>query len=405
MSATSQAAPAANLNLMVSSAILMDAGSGQVLYEMNADEARPPASMSKMMTEYIALEKIKAGQLKLDDTVTVSDYAASAQGSGQLLAAGEQIRIDDLFYAIAVGSANDAAICLAEKISGSEKAFANLMNETAKKIGLSDKAHFVNASGLEHVDFPPKYRSEMLDGETMLTARDTAILASRLINDHPEILKYSKTVSKKLRPTDKTPMDNWNWMLEGKSATAFQKQYAYPGMDGLKTGHTDKAGWCFTGTAERNGIRLISVVMNAGTEQKHRFTETKKLLDYGFNNFEKKQVVKKGDTIDTLKTVKVSKGVDLSVPVVADTDLSLLALKGAKDSEFVKSAKASVTTLTAPVMKGTEVGTLTVKYNGTEKTVKLVAANDVKKASWFKLFFRAIGDFFSGLGSKIKKLF
>lgn len=398
-------AAAVKLDLQVSSAILMDANSGQVLYEVNADEARPPASMSKMMTEYIALQKIEEGSLSLDDMVSVSDYAASVEGSGQLLASGEQISVRDIFYAIAVGSANDAAIALAERISGSEREFANLMNETAKKLGMSDKARFVNSTGLEHVDVPEQYQDQMLEGETVLTARDTAILASHLVTEHPEALEYSSTVSKKLRETDATPMDNWNWMLEGKTATTFQKQYAYQGMDGLKTGHTDNAGWCFTGTAERNGIRLISVVMNAGTQEKHRFTETKKLMDYGFSNFEEKQVVKAGETAPDLATVEVKKGVKLSVPVATDADLSLLLQKGAKDSEIVKTAKASVDQLKAPVKKGTEVGTMTVKYGDVTKTVKLVTTEDVKKAGWMKLFFRSIGDFFSGLGGKIKNLF
>ncbi|WP_238323086.1 D-alanyl-D-alanine carboxypeptidase family protein [Gorillibacterium massiliense] len=401
-STTAYAAADTKLDIQASSAILIEAATGQVLYEQNADEMRAPASMSKMMTEYIALDQIAQGKLKLDDIVTTSEYAASVEGSGQQLAEGDQLTVDDIFYAISVGSANDAAIALGERIAGSEKEFAKMMNDEAKKLGLSDKAYFVNASGLEHIDVPKKFQDEMLEGETTLSARDTAKLAAHLVNDHPEILKYSSTVTKDLPGKD--PMENWNWMLEGKKNTKFQKDYAYVGMDGLKTGHTDNAGWCFTGTAERNGIRLISVVMNTKAE-KNRFTETRKLMDYGFSNFEFKKVISKDEVADAVKTIKVKKGIALEVPVATDSEETMLVKKGAKDEEFVKSAKAEVEFLKAPVKKGTEVGTLTVKYNGMEKTVKLVATEDVKKAGWFKLFMRGTGDFFSSLGKKIKKLF
>ncbi|MBC8078917.1 MAG: D-alanyl-D-alanine carboxypeptidase [Gorillibacterium sp.] len=397
-------------------AILIDAESGQVLYENNADTPLPPASMAKMMTEYIVMEKIRSGEMSWDQMVPVSRYAANVGGSGGLLAENEQLSIKDMLYALSIYSSNDASVALAEFISGSEAAFANLMNETAAQIGLADTTHFTSATGLARDDLQEEFKNNPLEGDTLITARDVAKLGYTLIKNDPMILEFTKIPSKKLREKDQFPMINWNWMLEANVNTAYQKQFAYPGLDGLKTGSTDAAGYCFTGTAVRNGMRLISVVMNATPDgvanptskqrEASRFTETRKLLDYGFNNFEPKTVVKKDIAIDTLNVVKVKKGVKKTVSVVTGGEVSMILEKGAKESDIVITTQAvDESKLVAPLAKGTEVGTLTVKYKGTEKVIKLVTTEDVKKGSWFRLFFRGIGNFFSGIGSKIKGLF
>jgi D-alanyl-D-alanine carboxypeptidase (penicillin-binding protein 5/6) len=402
--ANAAAAQSGGVQLDAKSAILMDAGTGQILYEMNADVALPPASMSKMMTEYLVLEKIKSGALKWEDMVTASKYAAGVVGSGQMIAENEQLTVKQMFQAMSIYSSNDASIALAEHIGGTEEAFAKMMNDTAKKLGMSDQAHFINATGLSRQDIAPN-DPKGIQGETMLTAKDCAILAYHLIKEHKEVLEFTKIPALKLRSSDKSPMLNWNYMLESNTSVTNFKQYAYQGLDGLKTGHTNEAGYCFTGTAERNGMRLISVVMGTPSEPK-RFQESRKVLDYGFNSFEKKNVVAAGSTVESLKKVNVNKGVKTSVPVVTGSDVTLVVKKGAKDSEFVKTTKPiDESKLVAPLKKGDQVGTMKVTYNGHDTTVKLVAAEDVKKASWIRLFFRSIGHFFGNLFGSIKKLF
>lgn len=386
---------APDLKLEVSSAILMDAGTGQILYENNADVALPPASMAKMMTEYLVLEQIKNGKLKWDDIVTTSEYAAYIPGSGQLLAQNEKLSVKSMFEAMSIYSANDASIALAEHISSSEEAFANLMNETAQKLGMST-AHFINATGLSRSDLGP-YAPKNIQGETIMSAKDAAILAYHIVKEHKEVLDFTKITSKKLRETDKTPMINWNWMLEGNKNNVNYKPYYYDGLDGLKTGHTDEAKYCFTATAERNGLRFISVIMGAKTEPK-RFMETRKLLDYGFNTYEQKQVVQADAEVDALKTVEVQKAVNTTVPVVTQNALTILVKKGTKDDQIVKTAEpAEASKLVAPLNKGDVLGKLTVTYNEQKYEVNLVAKDDVKKAGWFKLLFRNIRNFFANL--------
>lgn len=397
-----EAAEPVDLKLDVKSAILIEASTGQVLYENNADTALPPASMAKMMTEYLVMEAIKSGKYKWEDMVPISQASADVIGSGGLLAKGEQYSIKDLFGAMSIYSANDASVALAEFIGGSEENFAKMMNDKAKEMGLSDKAHFISATGLSRADLG-KYAPKEIQGETLLTAKDAAIIAYNILKDHKEILEFTKQPSKKFREKDKNPMINWNWMLEGNKDNVNFKKYAYPGLDGLKTGSTDDAGYCFTGTAERNGMRLISVVMGTKTEPK-RFEETRKVLDYGFNNFEMKQVLTAKAEIDSLKTVNIKKGVATQVPVVTQTGLSIVAKKGATPDQFVITAEpADESKLVAPIAKGAVVGTVKVTYQGTEKTANLIANEDVEKGSWFRLFFRAIKDFFVDTISGKKK--
>lgn len=392
-----QAADAApDLKLEVSSAILMDAATGQILYESNADVVLPPASMAKMMTEYLVLEQINNGKLKWEDQVTTSQHAADTIGSGQLLAVNETLPLRSMFEAMSIYSGNDASVALAEKVAGTEEEFAVLMNETARKLGLSKEANFINSTGLSRIDMG-KYAPKNLQGETLLSARDAATLAYHILKEHKEVLEFTKITSKKLRDSDKSPMVNWNWMLEGNQNNPNYKQYVFQGLDGLKTGHTNEAGYCFTGTAERNGMRLISVVMGAKTEPK-RFLETAKLLNYGFNTYEMKEIVKAEAEVDALKMVEVKKAIHTDVPVVTESALSILVKKGVKDEEIVKVGEpAAAEKLVAPVNKGDVLGKLTVTYNNQSYEVNLVAKDDVKKAGWLKLTLRSIRHFFTNL--------
>ncbi|WP_338042410.1 D-alanyl-D-alanine carboxypeptidase family protein [Paenibacillus alba] len=395
--------PATALNepkIAAKSAIIMEASTGAVLFEFNADEAYPPASMAKMMTEYLAMESIKDGKYKWDSPVTASKNAADVIGSGQLIAANETLTFKDMFNAMSIYSANDASVAFAEMLGGTEENFAKMMNDKAKELGMSDKAHFISATGLSRSDL--KNPPASIEGETKMTARDAATLAYNILKDHKEILEFTKIPSLKLRPTDKTPMINWNWMLEGNQTNANFKKYSYAGLDGLKTGSTDDAGYCFTGTAERNGMRLISVVMGTKTEPE-RFNETRKLLDYGFNNFETKPFLNAKQEIDSLKFVNIKKGVQTQVPLVTKTGLTFIARKGAKDTDFtIKAEAAEESKLVAPITKGDTLGKVKVSYNGQEKTVDLIANDDVQKGSWIRLLFRSLTNFFSDMFKGIK---
>ncbi|MCQ6561672.1 D-alanyl-D-alanine carboxypeptidase family protein [Paenibacillus mendelii] len=389
------------LGLNVEAAILIDASTGQVLYEMNADEARPPASMTKLMTEYIVLEEIKAGRQKWDTVVTASKAAASTppDGSQIYLAEGDQHPLKDLYIAMAVGSANDATIALADHISGTEEAFVQKMNETASKLGLKT-AHFTSATGL-------------LD-TTVISARDLAKFSKILLEQHKEFLDYSKISTYKFRERDAKPMVNWNWMLESHKTnpeTPSLKSFSYAGVDGMKTGYISAAGYCFTGTALRGDTRIISVVMGAKTKES-RFRETAKLFDYGFNNFERKTVIAPKTVVENAKTVKIKKGVSTEVPIATKSDITFLVKKASEPK--VEQTKLELMTedqLVAPITNGQKVGTVTYTYKDPDtgktmdSTVDLIASEEVDKASWWRLMFRAIKDFFVGLFKGIVNLF
>ncbi|GIO35055.1 MULTISPECIES: D-alanyl-D-alanine carboxypeptidase family protein [Paenibacillus] len=408
-SSTSVAGSIQKPDLNLKSAVLIEPTTGQVLLSMNADEPLPPASMTKMMTEYIVAEQVKQGKLKWTDKVTVGENAAKTIGSRIFLAQGDVHTVKELYIAMAVGSANDATVALAERVAGSEQEFVKLMNETAKQMGMKT-AYFINATGLDKKDMPAKFQPDT-DKEDVMSAMDAAILGLHIVKDHPDYAQFTAIQSYKFRERDKAPIVNYNWMLEANKNIPNFKAYAYPGLDGLKTGHTQNAGNCFTGTAVRNGMRLISVVMGADSEA-HRFTETKKVLDFGFDNFEVKQVVPGKSKVQGLDSVPVKKGVETSVGVVTDGDVSFVVPKGSdvKGVQF-KTQLEPADKLVAPIEKGTKVGTITYTYKAAgmdqaqTKTVNLVTSEEVEKGSWIRLFFRAIGEMFSDLFDGIKNLF
>lgn len=255
--------------------VLMDLNSGRILYSENGDVPLPPASMSKLMTELIILEEIKSGTHSWDESVKISKYASNIGGVRLSLNEGDILTVKELFQSMAVYSANDAAVALAEHFAGTEENFVKRMNQKARDLQLSNDSYFVNASGLEIASNEREVPFN-LEEETRMTALDTAKLAAHLINNHPEILNTSSKTQMKLKGRD-LYLSNTNWMLPSLSGP-----YSYEGTDGLKTGYTENAGYCFTGTAEKGGSRLIAVVM--GTKSREaRFEETRKLFDYGFS--------------------------------------------------------------------------------------------------------------------------
>lgn len=417
---TTTAAPAAtgtavkipsveSLGLELSSAVLIEPTTGQVLLSLNADQPLPPASMTKMMTEYIVADAVKNGKISWDQKVIVQENASKQIGSRIFLAEGDEHTVEELYIAMAVGSANDATVALAELVGGSEEAFVAMMNDTAQKMGMKT-AYFVNSTGLNREDMPADFRPN-IDKETVMSAMDAAILAKYIVTDHPDFTKFTTIQSYKFRPRDKKPMINYNWMLEANKDNVNFKAYAYPGLDGLKTGHTSNAGNCFTGTAVRDGMRLISVVMGANSEA-HRFTETKKVLDFGFTNFEIKQVIAPKSVVAGNETVPVLKGKKQDVSVVSDEGVTFIVPKGTTSPAITTTAQINdPATLVAPIAKGSQVGKVTYSYKAEgmsqtqQKTVNLVTSDEAEKAGWFKLLFRAIGEFLSDLFNGIKNLF
>lgn len=262
------------LQLAVKSAVMLDAETGEWLYSYRGDEAFPPASMSKMMTELIVLDELKAGKLKWKDRIKVSDYAATVGGAGMGLRPGQSVSIREMFEAMAIHSANDAAVALAEGISGTEPAFVERMNRKAKEIGLSGRTKFANATGLWNGN-SNEAGTQSKRGQTRMSAKDAAMLAAHLIRVHPDILQTTRKAETESGSV-KAVLRTTNEMLPGG-------RFGTKGNDGLKTGYTEQAGYCFTGTTERDGRRLITVVMGTATPEA-RFEETRKLLQFGWGD-------------------------------------------------------------------------------------------------------------------------
>ncbi|WP_202081403.1 D-alanyl-D-alanine carboxypeptidase family protein [Caldalkalibacillus salinus] len=405
----------------VESAILIEAETGKILFDKNLDEPLPSASMSKMMTEYLVLEAISNGDLDWDTTVTISNEAyfhgTLPTSSVVFLNAGDEHTIEQLYTAMAVYSGNDATVALAEAVAGSEAQFVQLMNDKAEELGMTN-AHFVNASGLPNDMLGDNMPSGTQADENLMSARDTAILARALLNDYPEVLRFSSIPEGDFVHNNGNTihMINWNWMLPG-NPQAEARAHSYPGIDGLKTGYTSAAGNCFTGTAERDGMRLISVVMGADTRD-DRFRETSKLLDYGFNFFEFKDLASAGDIIEGTETLPVAKGKETEVYVELDSDIRTVVHKDEADLYSVVYEEDNEHldeegNILAPVEEGEIVGHVRLQYDGERpdtfiqsdeaEKVALVAQHGVEEAGWIRLTFRSLTGFLGGVwGSAVE---
>jgi serine-type D-Ala-D-Ala carboxypeptidase (penicillin-binding protein 5/6) len=400
-----QASAAPTLDVKAEGAILVDAQTGKILFQKNADMLLAPASMSKMMTEYLLLEAINKKKISWDQKTRISEYAHKISQNRTL--SNVPLRIDDkytvreLYQAMAIYSANGATIALAELLAGSEGEFVKKMNAKAKELGMKDY-NFVNSTGLNNQDLQGYHSTGSETDENMMSPRSIAILAFRLLNDHPEVLETASIPKMKFREgtDDEINMENWNWMLP-------ELVFGYEGVDGLKTGSTDLAGNCFTGTIKKGDTRLLSVVMKTDS-RKARFDETKKLFDFGFANFQKEEILPKNYQIKGNKSLPVVKGKEKEVKIATKEPLSLVIKRGEKENykpKFVSEKKK----LTAPVKKGEVIGHIKIEYTGegedygylldSDKKGKteVVTAASVEKANWFVLMMRGIGGFFSSM--------
>jgi len=345
-------------------AYLIDLSSGAVLLEKNADQKMPPASMAKMMTTNVAFELIDRGDLKLDKMCTVRPetwerWHGPKAGSTMFLSPGEQVSVENLLHGIVTLSGNDASVVLAECIAGTEEAFVNVMNENAARLGLAN-SHFGNSNG-----WPD-------EGRTYVTARDLATLARAEIENHPRLYKQfygqpSFTWGKTLGSGQDITQANRNPLL-GRVA----------GADGLKTGHTEEAGYGFTGSAEQNGRRLVLVIAGLGSFNQ-RIEESVRLMQWGFNAWQSKPLFKAGTRIGT---AKVQLGDSGGVNLVAPRDLALTIPAGVLSK--VEGMKIRYSgPIAAPIKKGDHVADLVVKTSTSgEQVMPLVAAEDVAEAGF-----------------------
>lgn len=396
-----------DLGLLVDAAILIDADTGKILYEKNADTSLGIASMSKMMTEYILLDAIKAGKISWDQEYRVNEYTYRMSHDRALsnvpLREDGTYTIRELYEAMAIYSANAATVAIAETIAGTETEFLKLMNKKAEEIGL-EGYKFVNSTGLNNSDlFGMHPAGTGPEDENIMPARSVAKLAYHLLKDHPEVLETSSIPKKVFREgtDDAINMANWNWMLPGLVAE-------YEGVDGLKTGTTNLAGSCFTGTAERNGTRLIGVVMNAvdssgkDSDKTARFDAMAKLLDYGFGQFSKQEIIPANYVFEGNETVSVTKGKEDSVDIAVKEPISFMVKTNEKDL-YKPKLVLEKDTLEADIKKGTVVGKVVLErtegtdygfIDGKDFSTDVVTTDKVERAGAISLFFQGIGNFF-----------
>lgn len=360
---------AENLNFgeNAKSAILIEASTGEIIFEKNAHERLVPASMTKMMSMLLIVENIEKGVISWDEMVTVSENASSMGGSQILLETNEKMSVSDLFKGIAVASGNDAVVAMAEKIAGTEDAFVSMMNNRAKELGLKDTS-FKNPHGLDTANH---YSS----------AYDMAMIAKELVK-HEEVLKYTSIYEDYLRQNT----DKEIWLVNTNKLVRF-----YDGVDGLKTGYTAGAGYCLTATAKKNGMRVIAVVMGE-PDSKTRNAEITSMLDYAFAQYEIEKVL---STDSILGEKKIEKGKKKTVTLIPTEDISILYKKvdGRKNVTY----DLKISNISAPVKPGDIVGTIDVKEDNTIiKTINVTVKEEVKKANIFEVYFNNLADIVSG---------
>ncbi|MBL6689419.1 MAG: D-alanyl-D-alanine carboxypeptidase [Pseudomonadales bacterium] len=341
--------------------LLIDAATGDALVEFNAEQRLPPASLTKIMTSYVAAKELERGSISHDDEVLVSVKAWRMEGSRMFIQEGTRVRLEDILRGMIIQSGNDASVALAEHIAGSEDAFADIMNQYAAQLGM-ENTNYMNATGLP-------------DDNHYTTAADVAKLTVAMINEHPT---HYKMYSEKTFTYADIRQPNRNRLLMRDSS-----------VDGVKTGHTEAAGYCLVASAVRDDMRLVSVVMGAASEEA-RASESQKLLTYGFRYFETARLYE-GD--ETLKQVRVWGGRHQSVQVGIEEDLVLTIPRGGR--EELKAEISLGTEVHAPLAKGDVLGQLKVQLpEGEPMMIPVVALNGVQESGFFASLWDSIALFF-----------
>ena len=358
-----------DLKVDAKAALLMDVNTGEIIYKLNEHERMAPASITKIMTMLLGVEALNSGRISLDDTVLVSKHASGMGGSQVYLEAGETQTVEDLFRAIAIRSANDASVALAEHIAGSEEIFVQMMNDKAKALGM-ENTHFANSSGLPNENH-------------YVSAYDVAIMSKELLK-HPIVNEWLTTymydlqVGKNKNSTQ--TMVNTNRLVK-----------EYQGTTGVKTGSTNEAGFCISASAKRGDLELIAVVLGSRSSQ-IRFDEAKRMLDYGFANYESITIGRKGDIIATLP---VEKGKLYEVDIMLERDSFVLLPKGELGN--IEKEVILPDIIKSPMFAGDEVGELIITLDGKEiDKVNLVVKSDIEKANLFNMLNRTIKSYLKG---------
>jgi D-alanyl-D-alanine carboxypeptidase (penicillin-binding protein 5/6) len=348
------AAIGTQLDIKAKSAILMEVNTGEILYEMNADEQLPPASITKIMSLLLVMEAIDRKELSVEDVVTASEHACSMGGSQIWLEPGETMTVDDLLKAAVIASANDATVALGEQIAGSEEGFVAMMNARAAELGMT-ATNFANATGLD------------AEGH-ISSAHDVAIMSAELIK-HDLIKNYSTVWMDTLR-------DGESELVNTNKLVRF-----YEGTTGLKTGTTSGAGYCLSATAERGGLELVAVIMSGDTSQ-DRFNGAKKLLDYGFANYAYSDIAPE---LDGITSVNVKGGVLPQVKIEARENFNILMKKS--EATGITQTITLPENVTAPVTTGDTIGTVDF-YSGDTQigSVNITAAENVDRMTFFTAF-------------------
>lgn len=358
-----------DLKINAKSALLMDFNTGQLIYSLNENNRLAPASITKIMTLLLGMESLSSGKIKLDDQVVISNHASGMGGSQVYLETGETQSLEELFKAISIRSANDAAVAVAEHISGSEDIFVELMNKRAIELGMMN-TKFRNSSGLPAEDH-------------YISAYDVAIMSKELlkhdkVSEWLSIYMYDMEVGKR-KPSTQT-MVNTNRLIK-----------EYEGANGIKTGSTNEAGYCLSGSAKRGDLQLIAVVLGA-ENSKIRFDETKRMLDYGFANYESILIGRKGEVISA---IPVEKGKKSEVELVLERDSYVLLPKGDQGKITKESHIPDI--INAPIILGSEIGTLGVYLDGKQiDNIKLVPKDNIPKANFINILNRTVQKFLRG---------
>lgn len=360
ISANAEGSDGSQMKFDCKSAVLMDATTGTVLYEYNPDMPLPPASVTKIMTLLLVMEEIEKGNLKYDDTITTSAYAASMGGSQIYLKEGEQMSAEDMIKSVVIASANDCAVALAEHICGSEEAFVRKMNERARELGMTN-TNFENTNGLDDTAI-----------NHVTSAMDIAIMSRELIK-HEDIIKYSSTWMDTVR-NGTFGLTNTNRLVR-----------FYQGATGLKTGSTAKAKFCVSATAKRGNMHLICVIMGAPSSDVRNSIATQ-LLNWGFANFELYE-----DPAESLAPIKVTSGSE-DVCQISSEDFALVVKKG--EGSKIEKKYIIPDKISAPVKKGDEIGAVEYYSNGSLLGKSTVFSDvDISKINFGELFVRILSKF------------
>ena len=349
------------------SAIMIEASTGEILFQKNKDEKLAPASMTKMMSMLLIMEEIENGNLKWNEMITTSEKASSMGGSQIFLKVGEKMTVEDLVKGVAIASGNDAVVALAERVSGSEEQFVKRMNIRAKDLGLKN-TNFVNATGLTADNH---YSS----------ANDMSLIAKELVK-HEKILEFTSTYEDYLRKDTKSPF----WLVNTNRLVRFKE-----GVDGLKTGFTDEAGYCLTATMKKDNMRLITVVMKEENTSK-RSADTTKMLDYGFNIYMVQTIL---DEKTTIEKKKVELGKTLTTEIVPKENITILNKKSEEQKNI--TYKTNINKIIAPVKKGDKVGTIDIiEDNNIISTIDATVKEDISKANILTIYLRNLKEIISG---------